>query len=144
MPSILVYNPHGLAKSRRRRIQPLSFSFRSRARRLKLYAVTNHQPRRWSNECPSRSALSRLASRISHTHTHSLSLVIFPAGGRAINNCQSASPIFTPLSFLPLSNSRADVPVCDKQVTEIITPPHVTVFTTVATDRHGADAKQGF
>ena len=74
----------------------------------------------------------------------SLSFAHSLTGGRAINNCQSASPIFTPLSFLPLSNSRADVPVCDKQVTEIITPPHVTVFTTVATDRHGADAKQGF
>jgi len=46
-----------------------------------------------------------------HTHTLSLSLSLpLSAGGRAINNRQSATPVFT-LSFLPiLSNSRADYP----------------------------------
>ena len=29
-------------------------------------------------------------------HTHTVSLSLSPAGGRAINNHQSASPVFTP------------------------------------------------
>ena len=60
-----------------------------------------------------RATVRAVTSRLTHTHTHTLSLSLslslsLPAGGRAINNRQSASP-YSPASHLPsLSNSRAD------------------------------------
>ena len=62
--------------------------------------------------------VKRLARSLSltHTHTHTLSLSPSPAGGRAINNRQSASP-YSPASQLPsISNSHADSPSAIQRV----------------------------
>ena len=83
---------------------------RSRARlKSPVTSVMSTQPCRWSNECPSRSVSPRpVCISLSHHTPLSLSL---SAGGRAINNRQSASLLFTP-SHLSFKFSRG-VSVCD-------------------------------
>ena len=68
---------------------PPSFTLRSRALlRLKYYAL--HESR-----CHAHHQTARAEPHThTHTHTHTLSLSLSsPAGGRAINNRQSASPL---------------------------------------------------
>jgi len=108
--SVHVYNPLRLAQNWHRII--VLFPPVSTRVCLKplVTSVTSPQPCRWSSECQSRSASPRLVCIVkrlaqgllashTHTHTHPLSLSLCPAGGHAINKCQSASPVFTPSHF---------------------------------------------
>ena len=120
--SVPVYNTLCLAQSRHR-IIALFFPLSTRVRLKSLVTPVTNPPAvplepRWPiTVCvvTSRPNIVQAAlaepSRITHTHTHTHTLSLSPAGGRAINNRQSASPVFTP-SYYSFELSRG-LSVCD-------------------------------
>ena len=115
-PSVHVHNPARLAPAKGGKNTPLFLPFPVRVPAASsLTPVTNPQLCRWSCEASSLSASSRPhlsilrarePSRITHKHTHILSLP--PAVARL--TIANPLPVFTSSSIPSLSNSRADYP----------------------------------